>query len=432
MHARRSAAQARRPSVRVAGRAPSGGSESGFAPAFGALDAAGVLQLQRAVGNAGVAALLQRCGMGGCTCGGACKHGEEELLLEERARSTVNRSTRRVLARLSPEEREENLQSSKYSGNDRLQRAFDNNPAIHIGESGEAVKLVQEGLKENCFKMPLSTKPTGELDSKFGQETFDIVEAFQEKHRLDVDGIVGRQTLRRLDELANTKPECPRTPEGPPVSEPATPPTPTKRVTVNITQLAGSRRNIKASLAVARKIYKQAGIEIVKGSERHLGKTESKALIGEDLILLQGSVPGPPIPGATPIPGAVTTTSEERALYKVNNTPDAVSAYFAQKMESEFGEIRPGKGVDVTGDHGQSYPPSSGAGIVGFEVQDSGSAVTFAHELGHVLLDSGGHCDGESGCDPRINLMNSAGPQSAAATLTDTQVKKMRESRFVK
>lgn len=105
----------------------------------------------------------------------------------------------------------EDLQSEPYASNERLQRAFDNSPALGIGESGKAVQLVQEGLVRDGFAMPRSTKPTGELDGAFGQETFNSALAFQRKHGLGVDGIVGHQTLGKLDELAVQPPElsCP-------------------------------------------------------------------------------------------------------------------------------------------------------------------------------------------------------------------------------
>lgn len=102
---------------------------------------------------------------------------------------------------------EDDLQSEPFASNARLQRAFDNNPALGVGESGEAVQLAQEGLVRDGFLMPRSTQPTGELDGAFGQETFSTMRAFQGKHGLDVDGIIGHQTMGKLDELAVQPPE---------------------------------------------------------------------------------------------------------------------------------------------------------------------------------------------------------------------------------
>jgi Putative peptidoglycan binding domain len=128
-----------------------------------------------------------------------------------------------VLQRLTEEERRQDLTSAKLSPNERLQRAFDNSPAVHIGESGEAVQLIQEVFVGDGFDMPASTKSTGELDGGFGQETFDVLKAFQEDHGLHVDGIVGRETLTAMDNhpAANADQPLlkPRPGEQPPVVE---------------------------------------------------------------------------------------------------------------------------------------------------------------------------------------------------------------------
>ena len=156
-----------------------------------------LLDLQRTHGNAFVRRLVQ-------SKLSASQPGDYK---QESDRASPNSASEgSVVQRLTAEDTEENLKSTKFAGNIRLERAFDNNPAIHIGESGEAVQLVQEALVDNGFPMPGSTKPTGELDGQCGQETFTAIKQFQATHGLDVDGIVGRQTLRRLDQLATGAP----------------------------------------------------------------------------------------------------------------------------------------------------------------------------------------------------------------------------------
>ena len=120
------------------------------------------------------------------------------------------------LSRLTQEDKTENLKSKKYAGTRRLEKAFDNDPPLGIGESEEAVRLVQEGLIAEGFDMPASTRPTGELDGVFGAETFTVVKKFQAKYGLRVDGIVGRETMGKLDEL-----ELYRKPQPPPRWSPA-------------------------------------------------------------------------------------------------------------------------------------------------------------------------------------------------------------------
>jgi hypothetical protein len=91
------------------------------------------------------------------------------------------------------------------------QTAFDNNPAMRRGESGDAVRLVQEALVELAFPLPRSTNPTTkELDGDFGAETQGAVFDFQGTFTLPSrDGVVGRQTLGKLDELHGGAPSAP-------------------------------------------------------------------------------------------------------------------------------------------------------------------------------------------------------------------------------
>jgi hypothetical protein len=150
---------------------------------------------------------------GGCACGGGCptcRAAEEGTVAGPPTAKTKPDPT-------------EDLQSAKLAGNARLQRAFDNDPALGIGESGEAVRLVQEELVRNGFPMPKSTREDGEMDGAFGMETFTVLQQFQELHELAVDGIAGRETLGRLDQLAQggTPPERkPKVPGQKPVPKP--------------------------------------------------------------------------------------------------------------------------------------------------------------------------------------------------------------------
>ena len=111
-----------------------------------------------------------------------------------------------IVHRLTATEKAENLKSPRFAGNTRLEHAFDNNPPMQLGEpSGEPVKIVQQALIDDGFAMPITTKKLGEPDGKFGSETFKTVQGFQSKYRLlengVADGVVGRHTMGKLDEL---------------------------------------------------------------------------------------------------------------------------------------------------------------------------------------------------------------------------------------
>jgi len=98
------------------------------------------------------------------------------------------------------------LESPQLASHDRLQQAFDNRPPMAIGESGDAVAALQQGLLDAGFLLPRSTK-TGSPDGIFGSETQQVVKAFQHMQGIGKDGVAGRNTLAELDgRLTGRKP----------------------------------------------------------------------------------------------------------------------------------------------------------------------------------------------------------------------------------
>jgi len=192
-----------------------------------------LLQLQREHGNQFVAQVLQRDakGTGDFDDAGQLDHkAAGRIASDDKAvgQATIQRA-------LTPAETLENLKSAKFAGNPQLESAFDNAPVLRQGANGDGVKLVQEGLVADGFAMPISTKPDGQMDGDFGGETAGVVSAFQKKHSLSRDGRVGRDTMRRLDELAGAAPAPPGPAPAPPGPAPAPPaPPPAVALTVSI------------------------------------------------------------------------------------------------------------------------------------------------------------------------------------------------------
>jgi hypothetical protein len=116
------------------------------------------------------------------------------------------------IQRLTKEEKEQDLKSERLKYNGRLQRAFDNDPSMRIGEIGDGVKTLQRALRDLGYYMPISFRKTGDADGIFGDETRSTVRQFQSDYELDADGVAGRQTLGKLDELYSVDhqlPPCP-------------------------------------------------------------------------------------------------------------------------------------------------------------------------------------------------------------------------------
>lgn len=107
------------------------------------------------------------------------------------------------IQRLTAAEKKEDLKSKRLKDDARLQRAFDNSPAMRKNEESEGVKTLQRALRDLGYPMPISFDK-GDADGIFGDETFATVQQFQIDHSIDHDGAVGRETLRTLDEMFST------------------------------------------------------------------------------------------------------------------------------------------------------------------------------------------------------------------------------------
>ncbi len=106
------------------------------------------------------------------------------------------------------------LRSLRFRSDSRLQAAANNRPPMRQGERGLAVKKLQKALIDLKFPMPISIRRRGIPDGIYGTETTTTVRKFQQKYGLKVDGVVGRNTMTRLDRLfvsappINQEPMC--------------------------------------------------------------------------------------------------------------------------------------------------------------------------------------------------------------------------------
>lgn len=97
---------------------------------------------------------------------------------------------------------------SRFSSNVDIVKAGNNNPSLKQGMHSEAVRILQLGLIDMGFPMPVSTGNNKTLpDGIFGHETVRVTMAFQRLNGLVADGIVGGKTLTRLDSLLAIKSE---------------------------------------------------------------------------------------------------------------------------------------------------------------------------------------------------------------------------------
>jgi len=78
------------------------------------------------------------------------------------------------------------LKHPRFRDNARLQSAYDNEPALHWGERGDAI--LQQALIDLGYPMPISTKNgTEPPDGDFRSETWKTVYDFLTDNSLQTD-----------------------------------------------------------------------------------------------------------------------------------------------------------------------------------------------------------------------------------------------------
>jgi hypothetical protein len=92
------------------------------------------------------------------------------------------------------------LMAPRFRRNGRLRTAALNYPPLKHGDSGIGVRDLQRAFLDLGYEMPLSIR-RGQPDGIFGQETESVVKRFQLDQALEADGVAGRLTLSRLDDI---------------------------------------------------------------------------------------------------------------------------------------------------------------------------------------------------------------------------------------
>lgn len=86
------------------------------------------------------------------------------------------------------------LKSQRFAGDEVLEACYDNERALRRGDSGPAVEKIQEALIALGFPVP-----NVGANGIFGDETELAVRSYQEARGLEVDGVVGSETIGSLD-----------------------------------------------------------------------------------------------------------------------------------------------------------------------------------------------------------------------------------------
>jgi peptidoglycan hydrolase-like protein with peptidoglycan-binding domain len=290
-----------------------------------------------------------------------------------------------------------NLKSPRFASNGRLRNAAANAPPLMHGESGPAVAIVQQALIDLGLAMARSTKKLGRLDGIFGGETESRVWQFQARTGLERDGIVGRNTMAKLDELLPTAGTPPK-----PLPDPG----PSHKINVHMRSIDNPVVPEFTQLNVMQTVFSQYLIEVIMMSGESVGLQPGEQLT---LNVVDGNCEWDQL------------SDEQKLLQnqgsKQNVGPNDVTVYFATVLREKNGETLQGCA---------GHLPDRPAVMIAATAFDK---TTMAHEVCHVLL---GKSFSPVHVGDSANLMcSSALCTGEPAYLSAVQLKRVFASKFV-
>jgi hypothetical protein len=258
------------------------------------------------------------------------------------------------------------LTSPRFRRDLVLEGVYDNEGLLMKGSRGAAVKKLQLALIDSGFLLPKFG-----VDGIFGPETEAAVQGFQHASGLasaDVDGIVGPTTMGWLDQRFSAGPTPAGTTPGATTGCPAI-----KTLAVDLVSMDGSTRNPPTELDRASTILDQCCVHLTLGTGASEPPARTRALLGGGTVLTKTTACGRPTAQELALFSGVSAdlglSSRIRAIY-VQSTSPAVPAY--------------------------DFPPFCATGaaapLLGMAVVTNGASVRgLAHEIAHILLNSGAH-----------------------------------------
>jgi hypothetical protein len=162
----------------------------------------------------------------------------------------------------------------------------------------------QTGGQSNLSNLSETTAPNDDSEAEA------VAESVMNDADVGMETSSGKQVARQPPDAG------PGAPPPPPPAAPAK-----KNVTVNITILKGGTHSVADTIKYANnKVFNQADVEVVKGKEETLDEAKSKAILGNDLVLEEYT-------------DVTKPTTEEKALFKVNQVAGEISVFFRQGAE---------------------------------------------------------------------------------------------------
>lgn len=248
------------------------------------------------------------------------------------------------------------LKSPRFAASTALQNAARNTPPIRRGASGPHVAIIQQALIDLGLGMAISTKKSGKPDGIFGGETESRIWQFQARTGLSRDGVAGRETMTKLDELLPTA--------GPP-PKPLPPVKMTHKINVHMRSIDNPVVPEFTQLKVMQDVFAQYLIDVVMASGESIGLAPGEQLT---LNVVDGDCKWDQV-------------SDEQRLLQNSGSNQVVGVndivvYFATVLREKNGNTLQGCA---------GHAPTRPAVMIAASAIDK---TTMAHEVCHVLLGS--------------------------------------------
>jgi len=247
------------------------------------------------------------------------------------------------------------LKSPRFASNTRLQQAATNTAPIRRGSTGPHVAIVQKAFIDLGLAMAITTKK-GAPDGIFGGETESRVWQFQARTGLTKDGVIGRETMTKLDELLPTN--------DPPL-KPLPTPVMTHKINVHMRSIDNPVVPEFTQLNVMKEVFAQYMIDVVMMSGESIGLQPGEQLT---LNVVDGDCEWDQV------------SDEQKLLQnsgsKQNVGVNDITVYFATVLREKNGSTLQGCA---------GHAPDRPAVMIAASAIDR---TTMAHEVCHALLGS--------------------------------------------
>jgi hypothetical protein len=260
--------------------------------------------------------------------------------------------------------------------------------------------LQQRGSGESVNKMEMGGREYDALEQDADEASFEAVKGLWKHAKNDKGNQKGNIGINRRPGLQIQR--CSKDKSGASAAKTV------KNVTVDLVKTKGSSRNTATDLATASTVFSGCGVSFTAGQNVTVPDADSNTWLGGDTDIQVSSSCG-------------SVSTEEKSAF------DGAQTKYSLSSRMKFLYVNTLSGISALG---YSIPPYCATGVAAPYVDhgvipNNALSDTLAHELGHILINSGQHSGIDNTADTR-NLMFA--PGRTASDLDNSQCQKIYAS----